>query len=200
MKTLASVGVAVLAVVFVACGGFGGPKKEANVETVKDTKGSKGKAAEPAERWAVAGKESASLGTVRVSVQSALVDHVTFESFGSGSSKDKLLMVKLEITNTSDSKKINYRGWAGNAFTTDSRLTDDIGNNYKSITFGLGSRINGQVHGSESLYPGKSITDLLVFEEPVDKAKSFKLTLPGKNIDEDDGVIRFQLPPGFVKR
>jgi hypothetical protein len=46
------------------------------------------------------------------------------------------------------------------------------------------------VKDNESIYPGKSVDDVLVFEEPVDGTTKITLELPRKNIGvEGDAII-----------
>ena len=108
---------------------------------------------------------------------------------GQGESQEPLCQITLRITNTDSARKIDYRGWQSNTFMSDSKLTDNVGNRYKGVNFGFGDEIVGQVR-SESIYPGKSVDDLLVFEVPVDAAKSLNLELPASNVGET-GQIRF---------
>ena len=58
--------------------------------------------------------------------------------------------------------------------------------------------IIGQVQ-SESVYPGKSIDDLLVFELPVEKAKYLRLELPASAF-HGEGKLRIQIPADMIQR
>lgn len=111
-----------------------------------------------------------------------VVENVPLEDFGSTTSKDKLLMISVELTNTSRTKIMNYRGWAAQwiDFNNEDRgsLKDDTGNNYKRVHFSIGTRVKGQVSGNESIYPNKTLTDILVFEPPTDACKYLVLELP----------------------
>jgi hypothetical protein len=82
------------------------------------------------------------------------------------------------------------------AFALTPTLTDNFGNGYKQVNFGLGSRVDGQVH-SESIYPGKAISDLLVFEKPLDTAQYLLLELPAKNFG-GQGRLRFKIPKSMI--
>ena len=78
-------------------------------------------------------------------------------------------------------------------------LTDDNENNYKRVGFGSSSTPVGGIQIIESIYPGKSITDVLVYEMPVDAAKWLRLKLPAQNF-KGDGMLRFEIPASMIKR
>jgi len=152
--------------------------------------------------WADAGN-AVEQGEIRVRVDSAKVDFVTLRGIGrdEGQSKDKLLQVSLTIENLGDSKKVEYHGWAGRDFdigNTAGHLHDDLDNSYKRIGFGFANKVVGQIQ-SESLYPGKSVTDLLVFEEPIEKATFLKLELPASAFG-GTGRLRIKIPMKMVQR
>ena len=155
----------------------------------------------PEPQWANA-RDAVQQGDVRVKVTSVKVDFAEVESFRDASkSEDKLLLIGLHVDNLSDAKKLNFRGFAGSQFdfSGDSRpmLEDNLGNVYKRINFGV-DRIIGQVQ-SESVYPGKSVDDLLVFEVPVDKAKSLRLELPASAFG-GEGKLRIEIPAEMIER
>ena len=50
-----------------------------------------------------------------------------------------------------------------------------------------------------SIYPGKSINDAVVFEEPIEDVKYLRLKLAAKGCGED-GEFRFQIPSQMIKR
>ena len=49
----------------------------------------------------------------------------------------------------------------------------------------------------ESIYPGKEVTDVLIFEQPVDKASELKLELPAANFG-GEGFIRIKIPASVI--
>lgn len=110
-------------------------------------------------------------------------------------------IIRVRMTNTSTTRKVNYQSWGQrNALLFDQSyaiLRDDLGNVYKRVTFD--SSPVGAVDGEEAIYPGDSISDVLVFEPPVTKAAYFNLTLPAKNYGED-GFVRLRIPIGMVTR
>jgi len=83
-----------------------------------------------------------------------------------------------------DGKKLDYRTWGAEALSfleSSASLKDDLGNRYKAVHFGGMDQPIGRTK-SASIYPGKTITDVLVFERPIAKAKTLKLTLPLANV------------------
>ena len=152
--------------------------------------------------WADAGN-AVQQGEIRVQVESVKVDFVTLRGIGrdEGQSKDKLLQVNLKIENLGDSKKVEYRGWSARDFDfgeTAGTVHDDLDNSYKRIGFGFANKVVGQIH-SESIYPGKSVTDVLVFEEPIEKANFLKLELPATAFG-GTGRLRIKIPMKMVER
>lgn len=116
---------------------------------------------------------------VRVELGQVTIGKVPLKGIqGEGQSEDVLLQIAVRIINKSDAKKLAYRSWSDGQFNRNAAsLEDDIGNTYKRITFGFSTTPIGQ-SGSESIYPGKDIGDLLVFEVPVEKAAHLILELP----------------------
>lgn len=155
------------------------------------------------QEWASADKPVRQ-GDIQVKVLSAGIARVPLSSPTPDSgrmSENDLLMITLEISNLSQTAKLNYRGWTGSDFGIGrdyGTLVDNFENTYKRITFGIFHRPKGQVE-SESVYPGKTITDLLVFEQPIDKADCVKLELPAENFG-GTGMLRIRIPISMVKR
>ena len=104
--------------------------------------------------------------------------------------------VSVSIANLSADKKLTYESWTGRDFaiTKDyASLKDEHGNVYKRINFGVSSRPKGGVDRSDSIYPEKTLSDVLVFEPPVKTAKHLTLNLPCKNFGAV-GEINFHIP------
>lgn len=103
----------------------------------------------------------------------------------------KYLCCGVTVTNKSDEKKIDFRGWGSNMFMAFAFLKDDLGNQYKMVDLGVTNEFPGKIK-SESIYPGKAVLEVLVFEIPIDKASSFSLILKGGNVGEEgDLVVKF---------
>jgi hypothetical protein len=174
-------------------------------------------AAEPAQpQWVDASKGSARQKTVEVGVASVVVGKVRVDSLLAQQplSMQTCLQITVRIRNHSKSQKLEYSTWNGvNALaagvnsllggasvaadTEAARLTDNFGNHYKLVYFGLGTEVSGQ-HLAESIYPGKSLTDLLLFEIPVDNFQYLELELPASKIG-GKGMLRLRIPRSMVK-
>lgn len=140
-------------------------------------------------------------GNVQVQVKALKVGKVPLKDmFGdSQMSADDLLIITLDISNISTGKKINFSTWQGEDFNFGrdfASLSDDNANIYKRIDFGATLKPVGAVD-KESIYPGKAITDLLVFEKPVDTVKWLHLELPAENFG-GDGMIRFEIQASMI--
>jgi hypothetical protein len=115
-------------------------------------------------------------------------------------SQDDLLAIHIEMKNLSQSKKVEYSSWQGRdmAFSRDyATLRDNFGNGYKRIAFGLSTEIVGQTQ-YDSIYPGKNLADVLVFELPVDTAEYLNLELPAKNFG-GEGMLRLRIPANMIQ-
>lgn len=106
-------------------------------------------------------------------------------------SKEEHLRVKLSIRNTSKTKKIDYRPWGSERISVladRAKLTDNFGNRYGMVTFGISAHPNGAVESTESIYPDTELTDVLVFEKPVKNCEYLTLELPLSNVGEKGSV------------
>ncbi len=173
------------------------PAEDANVEptALTEAKGEPATPHKPAEpEWANA-QYPVQQGDVRVSLNGVKVDFATVKSFrGTSNSENKLLLIPLTIDNLSDAKKLDFRGFSGDDFSLgDSKAhqEDNFGNRYRQITFGIATPIEGQAK-SESIYPSKSVNDLLVFEVPVEKIEYLHLELPATAFG-GKGKLRFEI-------
>ena len=179
-------------------------QQQVEVNDEKDSKGSTGKDESAGEKktsveavWSSPDK-TVQLGDVRVRILGAAVGKISLVDVGRdrSTSKDDLLMITVELSNRSATKKLEYDSWSGAdvAFRRDyATIRDNFDNNYKRITFGLFSHPVGAAGRHESLFPGKSVSDVLVFEPPIDRAAYLNLEMPAKNFGEE-GMIRFRLP------
>jgi hypothetical protein len=153
--------------------------------------------------WADASKGAVRQGDLQVQVVQVTIGQVPLETItGNSRSKDNLLMVKLELRNTNPTKKVDYHTWSGADFSFNrdfATLKDNFDNSYKRISFGLGSYPVGAVERSESIYPNKSVTDVLVFEVPLDTIEYLRLELPAKNFG-GTGMLRLQIPKSMIQR
>lgn len=118
---------------------------------------------------------------------------------GSGTSKESLLGIKIEMLNISQTKKVEYSTWAGADFTIDrdfATIEDNFGNKYKRVNFGLATKPVGRTE-RDSIYPAKTISDLLIFEPPINGVQYLNLELPAANFG-GEGMIRLQIPASMI--
>jgi len=101
-------------------------------------------------------------------------------------SADAFTAVQVTILNRSADKKVEYRG-SKDGFRSHASLCDDLGNTYQAVDVGM-EGAEGQIE-RESIYPGKSIRDLYVFQIAVPKAKRFALVIRGEAFDRKQPTI-----------
>lgn len=141
-------------------------------------------------------------GDISVKILTVQVKNVELINMGRSTlSRDQGLCVAIEITNTSTNRKHEYKSWAagpGVELIDDlSKLTDNHGNSYNGIYFGLPSQVLGQVSRINDLYPGHRVFDLLLFEPPVASATNLRLELPAENVGQS-GSLCFTIPIGEI--
>jgi hypothetical protein len=114
--------------------------------------------------------------------------------------KDNYLQIALTLRNTSKTRKINYLGGGvlrggilgrGEA----SAVLDDRKNTYKEVL--VPYFVQGQA-GAKALYPNDSLSDLLIFERPVDGFGYLLLQLPGSNFGTE-GVLVLRIRKDMVQ-
>jgi hypothetical protein len=151
-------------------------------------------------QWTIA-RDGVQQQDVRVTVTNIKVDFTPIRSIGDPRpSGERLLLIGLHVENLSDVRKLDFRGFAGQFdFSGDAtpNLRDNFGNKYKRISFGIDSQIVGQAQ-NESVYPGKGIDDLLVFEVPVEKAEFLRLELPASAFG-GEGKLRLEIPRDMIE-
>jgi hypothetical protein len=81
------------------------------------------------------------------------------------------------ITGAQDAKKQECARW------TKAKPRDDLKNEYSQVIFSeLGPVESLGITGERTRFDGKTISDVLVFERPVRKAKEVLIELPGENV------------------
>ncbi len=140
-------------------------------------------------------------GDLQIQVRAVSVRKVKLESLmkEQNESKELQLVLELRVKNVSATRKLSYHSWGdSNRSVLDpaATLNDNFGNTYAMRRF---DEMSGPVGWTEfaSLYPGKELDDVLVFEPPVDAAKSLDLELPADVIG-NEGVIRFRIPTSSI--
>jgi hypothetical protein len=110
------------------------------------------------------------------------------------------LCVVVQISNLSATKKFDYDGWQKRFQLADrsAKVADDLDNAYDALGFGI-NKIPYQKAGVVAIYPRSSIYDVLIFEPPVDAAKSLSITLPGSAVDLAD-TFKFTIPLRDVQK
>jgi hypothetical protein len=163
--------------------------------TPSETAAEDGDAAE----WADA-SEGVRQGDIEVRVTSVKIDHVELKDFTDDArSKGKLAIIELAIANRGQTKKLQYESWSGSAsFLPENvaTLSDSFDNRYQRITFGALTSVPGQLT-KESVYPGKSVADLLIFEPPIATAEFLKLELPAGAFG-GTGMLRLKIPRSMI--
>ncbi|MFI5457627.1 MAG: hypothetical protein ACHRXM_19465 [Isosphaerales bacterium] len=152
--------------------------------------------------WIVA-PAPARLGDVAVRVVSAKVARVALIGGPTEErqSENPQLVLTIEVSNGSRSRKIDYRTWAGAdvSFERDfATVEDNFGNRYNRITFSIFNQPAGRVV-SDSIYPGKSLTDVLMFEPPIEKIQQLDLEMPARNVGTQ-GHFRIRIPTAMIER
>lgn len=145
-------------------------------------------------------------GDVQIQVARAKVDYVlvndpTSMSDEPARSNDPQLIITIELRNLSITRKLDYRTWAGRSISFErdfATLEDNFGNSYKRVNFGFMSTPVARTESS-SIFPKKTITDVLIFEPPIDAAIHLDLELPAKNFG-GTGMIRIRIPMTQVAR
>ena len=78
-------------------------------------------------------------------------------------------------------------------------VKDNFGNSYKRFTIGLGEEIPGQIVAETSIYPEKTVEDLLVFEPPLENIEYLHLELPAAACGMT-GALRLEIPASMIRR
>jgi hypothetical protein len=145
--------------------------------------------AQPEDEWVDASTGGVTQGDVLVVVKA--VEQTGY--FRADGSQEGAIRVKLQVTNNSQTRKVDYHGWGVQylAAAEIPRLTDNFGNTYKTIHFEA-DEAAGQVR-SAAIYPGNSLNDYMTFEAPVKAAEYVHLELPAKNFG-GTGQLRLKIP------
>lgn len=133
----------------------------------------------------------------KVTVQPIAINYLGTEKI----TEEKYLVIAIGTANVSETKKIDYVGWlardARHRFLHPPTLVDNFDNRYAPINFGLRASINGQI-GEFTIHPEKILTDYLVFELPIRKAKHLRLSLPTKGLGINTEPIQLEIPATMI--
>lgn len=139
----------------------------------------------------------AQLGDVIVRVLSAKVVERTPADFDDWLWGPHLIL-KLQMSTTNPHRKTSYQTWAGQqmSFNRDyAILIDNHDNTYKMIA---GHKTPNARTESDSIYPERPLTDVLIFEVPLKSADFLTLDLPASNVNEK-GFFRFRIPTSMIE-
>jgi len=152
--------------------------------------------------WVDARQSAIQHGDLHVEVTRVYIGKIPIKALGDLTySKDDLLAIHLKLSNMNPTKKLDYSTWSGKiiSLTRDyATLRDNFGNGYSRIDFGLAAYPVASVERSESIYYNKPITDVLVFERPIDTFEYLELELPAQNVGSQ-GLLRFRIPKNMVQ-
>src|SRR5690554_5337530 len=107
-------------------------------------------------------------------------------------SRDPLLRVKFTVTNTSDTP-IEYIPTRQSSGVDYPALTDQNGAIQNRATFAAGVDVVGQVRERQTIAPGKSIKDFILFDRPTRGVETLHLLYPGRRLG-GTGLVRVQFP------
>lgn len=137
---------------------------------------------QPPQRQAGLNKEVVS-NNIGITVTDIRFCYTVFKpSFGGNEENRRLLKVEILVMNRSDSRKIDFREYAGiSSFTTDMR--DNFGNRFRQATRDLAFRGPYDRSNSCRLDPGQGVSETLLFELPLKNSESLTLILDKSNVD-----------------
>lgn len=159
----------------------------------KPGRATKGEPSEP-KQWADATKKVLTWGDASVKVKSVRIGNATQSGINGRREVGPYLLVELRVTNRSENKKLDFKGWSNGLDFGSPKcsLVDEHGNDYAHITDGMTERWDGPV-SQEVIAPRGLMTDLLIFEPPVNAAKELRLEIPAAPLGVE-GWYRFSIP------
>jgi hypothetical protein len=204
------------------------PQQDQEKNPAKDAEGSEGpdekqdSSGDPG--WIPASEAAIYNGELEVRIVSAKVGRFSVpDLLGNRQRRMRLFGVTVRLHNRSDQRKYDYLSWTGpgidlndavhsqNPMATLRKLTqgaqsemrpqlaDNFGNRYEQhIGASTDYLLGGGGPETESIRPGESIEDTILFEEPVAKADQLRLQLPARYFG-GEGVIRFEIPAEMVE-
>ncbi|MDD3470034.1 MAG: hypothetical protein PHE53_08665 [Thermoguttaceae bacterium] len=116
-------------------------------------------------------------------------------------SKESFLKIYVTVRNLNNTKLFNFTGW--NFVSSKPTLRDNYDNRYRMAK--LDTKRMLQFQQDASIYPNQEVTDLLVFELPIETATSLKLQLSEEpfsnreNADTNQAQVEFSIPIAMVK-
>lgn len=139
------------------------------------------------------------VGDISVEVTSVRVGKVPMQDRGrpAGESSEDRLMVTVLVKNTSESSKIDYSSWN---YDSKGGVKDNFQNVYASAESPMFAtrKPAGNVI-KQTLYPGESVSDVLVFERPVDGVEFLDVQLSAVHVG-GRGVLKIRCPASMIER
>ena len=153
-----------------------------------------GTEAQEKKQWADATKNVVTRGDVAMRIKTVRLGTTTMAGIAGKEQLGPLLLVTLLVTNRSPTKKVDFEGWSSDVrfIGPQCTLTDEHGNQYKQMRSGIGGQWDGHVM-SQTIAPQGAMTDVLIFEPPVEAATDLRLEIPAEPLDRE-GWYRFAIP------
>jgi hypothetical protein len=150
--------------------------------------------------WVDASKALVQKSGVRVQVSSAAVSPVPFKQGTKQKATPKpCLIIRLKISNVGAEGNVAYRGWGVPGQDAESHaatLRDGSGKTYARPALGPGVEVVGQVTEA-TVFPARSVEDVLVFEAPPGTADFVYLELPAAACG-GSGSYKFAIPKSML--
>ncbi|GAB6164687.1 hypothetical protein JCM19992_06870 [Thermostilla marina] len=148
-------------------------------------------------------REPFQMGDARLHIVSARIGPVELKStmLDRFTSSEDYLEIRIQVTNTSATKRLNFDSWQGRdfaVFDSFASLRDEHDNVLRRIDFGFDTHPVGYVD-HDMINPGDSLVDILVFEPPIPQANTLFLKLPGENVDADGEQRTLRIPIAELK-
>jgi hypothetical protein len=154
--------------------------------------------AAPREEWADASTASLTRGEITVRVEWVEVNRVPLNVMGvDEKSKEQFLKIKVRVSNNSATRVVRYSPWI-NVNRDPARVSDNFGNEYKPVEFGPFRR-NRDGAESTAIHPGQAVTDVLVFEQPIENVQHLNLELPASAFSGTGPDLRFRIPASMIR-
>lgn len=140
-----------------------------------------------------------SLGQTAIEVKHAQIGRVPMT--GSDQEDEPAFAIGIVITNKDQSNKVKYLSWRGPSFNrSPAVLRDDRANLIRRLPPTVSRHPVGAVEVSETLTPGDSISDVLLFEMPIGDADYYLLELPGEHVGARGESIVVRIPAELIKK
>jgi hypothetical protein len=144
--------------------------------------------------WVNAKEGTVSRGDISLKITKAVVGHPGWLGTSTPEKQSEdFLVLWIELSNTSKTRKVDHRGWSPRAGGAAVQLHDEVPNDYRLRAASVGRQ------GPEPIYPGRSIKDRLVFDRPVETVERLQLELPA-TVFGAQGVVRFEIPKSMLAR